>query len=269
MIYRTDYHVHSKFSDGKNEPAEYIEPAISAGLKELGFSEHLNLLIPEQQWCMNPSRTTEYLNHLKNLRRSTKDIVIRTGLEVDFFPGKEQEIFDFIAPLDLDYVIGSVHYMGETTVDSGQEFYTGKDIDAIWKSYFNLLYQAVESGLFDLIGHADLVRIFNFNPSGDPLILYKELAKKMSKHDVAFEVNTNGRNRPLGDFYPDRRYLNLFSMENVPVCVNSDSHFPARVGQYFDEAYLLLRDAGFTEMCTFNKRERVMVPADFTELKVQ
>ena len=90
--------------------------------------------------------------------------------------------------------------------------------------------------------------------------LYRKLAKIMKKHDVVFEVNTNGRNRPLADFYPDRRFLNIFHEENVPVCVNSDAHMPARVGQYFDEAYELLRYMGFTEMAVFEKRVRKMVP---------
>jgi histidinol-phosphatase (PHP family) len=266
MIYRTDYHMHSTFSDGKAEPGGYIDDAISARMMEIGFSEHLNLFVPDQQWCMDPSKTPEYIRTLNKLKRERKEIQIRKGFEVDYFPGRENEIYDFISPLDLDYVIGSVHFMGDTTVDSSPDFFTGKNIDEIFRDYFELLYQAVESGLFDIIGHCDLLRIYNHKPSFDPEYLYRELAGRMSRHDVAFEINTNGRNRPLADFYPDRRYLKLFREANVPVCVNSDSHFPARIGQYFDEAYALLRDTGYTEMCTFRERERSMIPADFSEL---
>ncbi len=61
-------------------------------------------------------------------------------------------------------------------------------------------------------------------------------------------------------FIPDRQFLKIFREEGVPVCVNSDAHMPSRVGQYFDEAYNLLRKAGFTEMAVFDKRERIMVP---------
>ena len=82
---------------------------------------------------------------------------------------------------------------------------------------------------------------------------------KLQKNDVVFELNTNGRNRPLADFYPDRKYLHIFAEKKVPVCVNSDAHLPARVGQYFDEAYDLLKSAGFTEKATFTKRERKMI----------
>ena len=64
----------------------------------------------------------------------------------------------------------------------------------------------------------------------------------------------------FADFYPDRRFLHIFREENVAVCVNSDAHFPARVGQYFDEAYDLIRVAGFTEMAVFSSRKRRMMP---------
>ncbi len=181
---------------------------------------------------------------------------------MDYFPGKEEEIYEFIHHLDLDYVIGSVHYMGEKTVDSGSDFYEGKDIDVLFKSYFDLVNEAVASGLFDIIAHCDLIRIYNFRPEADTEPFYIKLAKNLRLHDVAFEINTNGRNRPLGDFYPDRRFLKIFREENVPVCVNSDAHIPIRVAQYFDEAYGLLKDAGYKEMAVFNKRERFLVPVD-------
>ncbi|HVN58388.1 MAG TPA: histidinol-phosphatase [Bacteroidales bacterium] len=264
MIYRTDYHIHTLFSDGKADARDYIEYAIKTGLDEIGFSEHLNLFVPGQHWCMDPGRAGEYIGYLKKLRRSYRGkIEIRIGLEVDFFPGKEQEIFNFLAPLDLDYIIGSVHYMGETTVDSGPDFYKGKNIDELYSSYFDLLCQAVESGLFDILGHSDLVRIYNFSPMTCPEPLYRKLAHEMACHDVALELNTNGRNRPLADFYPDRRFLKIFREAGVPVCVNSDAHFPERTGQYFEEAYSLLAEAGYNEMCAFRGRERSIIPAEF------
>lgn len=262
MYYKTDYHIHTSYSDGKAAPEEYILSAFAAGLKEIGFSEHLNLFSETQEWCMNVLRTPEYISHIKTLKKTTRDIKIKIGLEMDYFPGKEEEIYEFIHHLDLDYVIGSVHYMGEKTVDSGSDFYEGKDIDVLFKSYFDLVNEAVASGLFDIIAHCDLIRIYNFRPEADTEPFYIKLAKNLRLHDVAFEINTNGRNRPLGDFYPDRRFLKIFREENVPVCVNSDAHIPIRVAQYFDEAYGLLKDAGYKEMAVFNKRERFLVPVD-------
>ncbi len=263
MIYKTDYHIHTIFSDGKADAEAYIAAAVAAGIREIGFSEHLNLISQDQAWCMSPARIHEYIDYIGGLKKRFTDIKIRTGLEVDYAPGKEETIYKFFTGLKIDYLIGSVHYLGEMTVDSGPEFYAGKNIDEVYTTYFDYVIEAAASGLFDFIGHCDLVRIYNFKPSFDPEPLYRKLAAAMSRHDVAFELNTNGRNRVLGDFYPDRRFLKIFREENVPVCVNSDAHFPQRVGQFFDEAYGLLKEAGYNEMAVFNKRERFLVPAEF------
>jgi histidinol-phosphatase (PHP family) len=260
MIYRTDYHMHSFYSDGRSVPEDYIETALKAGLSEMGFSEHLTLFRELEDWNMNPVNLSPYLEHIKLLKDETKKIKIKTGLEVDFIPGKEKETGKYLAPLPLDYIIGSVHYLGEKTVDVGPEFYEGKSIDRLFESYFDSVISAVNSDLFDIIGHCDLIRIYGYKPASDPEPLYRNLARAMKAHNVAFEINTNGRNRPLADFYPDRRYLHIFREENIPVCVNSDAHMPSRIGQYFDEAYELLRYVGFTEMAVFDKRVRSMVP---------
>lgn len=260
MIYRTDYHIHTLFSDGRSVPEDYIAPALAAGLREIGFAEHLTLFKEGLDWSMNKSQAGAYLKHIHVLRDNTDGIKVRTGLEVDFFPGRESEIFSVINKLDLDFVIGSVHYLGENTVDLGTEFYEGKNIDELYLSYFENVASAAASGLFDIIAHCDLIRIYGYRPSIDLEPLYRKLAKSFQRHDVAFEVNTNGRNRPVGDFYPDRRFLSIFREENVPVCVNSDAHMPQRVAQYFDEAYALLKEAGYTEMAVFEKRQRFMIP---------
>lgn len=260
MIYKTDYHIHTTFSDGRSAPEDYIESALNAGLSEIGFSEHLTPFMPPQKWNMDPANIGKYVEHIDSLRRSIKQVKVRTGLEVDFFPGREEETRAILSSLPLDYVIGSVHYQGDVTVDLGPEYYEGKDIDNLYYTFFETVNAAVRSRLFDIIAHCDLIRIYNYKPSRDTEPYYRKLARTMKKNNVAFEINTNGRNRPVGDFYPDRKFLHIFREENVPVCVNSDAHMPSRVGQYFDEAYRLLKDAGYTEMAVFENRKRKMMP---------
>jgi len=259
MIYRTDYHMHTQYSDGRSIPKDYIPTAIAAGLSEVGFSDHLNLFGSADELNLNPDEISTYIRDLESLSDQFIDIKIKIGLEVDYISGKESEIRSFINPLKLDYIIGSVHFLGEKTVE-GSEFYKGKSIDKLYESYFDSVCEAVKSGLFDIIGHCDLIRIYGYKPLSNPETLYRKLAKTMKEYNVVYEVNTNGRNRPLADFYPDRKFLWIFKEENVPVCVNSDAHMPSRVGQYFDEAYDLLRYIGYTEMAVFDKRKRRMIP---------
>ena len=233
---------------------------MAAGLKEIGFSEHLTLFRESLDWSMDASDVEPYLKHINNLGRNVTGIKVRKGLEVDFLPGKEKEIWSLLKKTKLDYAIGSVHYLGDSSVDTGPEFYDGKNIDNLFETYFEQVIAAAASGLFDIIAHCDLIRIYGFKPSTEPENLYRNLARRFKIHDVAFEINTNGRNRPVGDFYPDRKYLRIFREENVPVCVNSDAHMPSRVAQHFDEAYELLKSAGYSEMAVFDNRQRFMIP---------
>ncbi|MDT8400549.1 MAG: histidinol-phosphatase [Bacteroidales bacterium] len=255
MIYKTDYHIHTLYSDGKAWPEEYISKAVEAGISEIGFSDHLTLTDEQQDWSIKLSLLDEYIKRIINLRENKNGLIIRLGLEVDYLPGKEEEISRYIDGLPLDYVIGSVHYMGDSSVDLGPEYYENKDIDMIFEKYFRLVAQAASSGLFDFMAHPDLVRIFRYYPSYNAEPIYRELAGQLKKAGVAFEINTNGMNKPLRDFYPDRRYLHIFREEGVPVLVNSDAHSPARLGQYFDAAYRLLQKTGFTEMVTYRERK--------------
>ena len=260
VIYGTDYHIHTTYSDGRVEPEVCIEYAVKKGLREIGFSDHLNPSGEHLKWCMDHDRLPEYAEHIMKLKAKHTEIAVRMGIEVDYFPNLEKETMRLINSFPFDYIIGSVHYLGEETVDLGPEFYVGKDVYLIYENYFNLVCEAAATGLFDIIGHPDLVRIHRFFPDNDITHLYSMMASAFEIHDVAFEINTNGRNRPLNDFYPDRKYLSLFAEHGVPVCVNSDAHLPERIGQHFDEAYDLLRRAGYKEMAAFRNRERYMIP---------
>lgn len=258
MRFLSDYHIHTTYSDGKEGPEKYIEQARKLGIEEIGFSEHLTLTGELQQWAMDPMRISEYADHILGLQARYSDIKIRLGLEVDYMPGIEERIGKTVAGIPFDYLIGSVHYLGERTVDFGPEFYQGKNIGNIWDQYFGMLIRAVECRLFDFIAHADLVRIFGFFPASDRTSLYRDLAIALKENDVAIEINTNGRNKPIGDFYPDRDYLKIFHDAGVALCVNSDAHTPERVGEHFEEAYNLALDRGWREMARWSNRRRYL-----------
>ncbi len=260
MIYKTDYHIHTTYSDGKEDPEACIAAAVKKGLREVGFSDHITPLDEKQKWCMDYDMLPGYAEHILRLKKEHPEIEIRLGIELDYVPGKEKLTEKIINGFPFDFIIGSVHYMGNDTVDLGPEFYIGKNISMIYENYFNMVCEAASTGFFDIIGHPDLVRIHSFLPDNDISHLYTMMAASFEIYDIAFEVNTNGRNKPLHDFYPDRRYLTFFAEHGVPVCVNSDAHSPERIGQFFDEAYELLKESGYSEMAVFKNRERYMIP---------
>ncbi len=256
MIYRTDYHTHTKYSDGHGLPEEYIPFAIKENISELGFSDHLTLTDKQQDWSIRPDRLHQYTEEVIRLAAKQSGLSIKLGLEVDYLPGKEEEINKIICSYPFDFIIGSVHYMGEKAIDQRPEFYKEKNLENLYNDYFSLVARAAASGLFDIMGHLDLVRIFGFFPESDIKHLYRDLAQAIKKHNVSIELNTNGMNKPLRNFYPNPEYIHIFKEEDVSICVNSDSHFPSDIGQHFDEAYATILRSGYKEMVTFNKRKR-------------
>ncbi len=253
MIYRTDYHTHTLYSDGHGSPEESISSALKGNISELGFSDHLTLTDKQQDWSIQLDNFERYIEEILNLKSKTRGLKIKLGIEVDYLEGKEREIEKYINSYPFDYIIGSVHYM-DGPVDHSPDYYKNRDLGELFRKYFDLVAAAAASGLFDIIGHLDLIRIYDYHPESDLGQLYRELATKIKKHDLAIELNTNGKNKPLNDFYPDPSFLNIFREEGVDICVNSDAHYPSHIGQYFDEAYTLLIKAGYKEMVTFSDR---------------
>jgi histidinol-phosphatase (PHP family) len=260
MIYKTDYHIHTTYSDGREAPEACIAAAVKKGLREVGFSDHITLSEGKQKWCMDPKLLPEYTRHIMRLKKEHPEIEIRLGIELDYIPNMDKITKKIVAGFPFDYIIGAVHYIGDETIEMGPQFFLGKNIDLIYENYFNLVCEAASTGFYDIIGHPDYITMQRLRPDGDIAHLYNMMASAFEIHDVAFELNTNGRNKPLHDFYPDRNYLPLFAEHGVPVCVNSDAHFPERIGQYFDEAYELLKQSGFSEMAVFKDRERYLIP---------
>jgi len=122
MLYITDYHIHTNYSDGTAEPEEYISTAIKKGFKEIGFSEHLNLFRTDLTWCIDMQKVPDYISHISSLKNQLDNIKIKTGFEIDYYPGKEKEINDIISSLNIDYAIGSIHFIGEIPLTAVRTF---------------------------------------------------------------------------------------------------------------------------------------------------
>ena len=183
-------------------------------------------------------------------------IKVKFGIEVDYFPDKENEIAETISSLDLDYVIGSVHFIDSWNFDTDIAPYDQIDINKFYRQYFRLVQQSALSGLFDIIGHCDLAKKFGYYPSFPLDELYDQTAMIFKKTDVVVELNTSGRIKPCNEFYPSIPFLQRLAHHKVPITLGSDAHVEQNVGQFFDEALMELKALGFKELVMFDKRER-------------
>jgi histidinol-phosphatase (PHP family) len=245
------------------EPEEYARRAVEIGLTEIGFSDHS----PMQQdnfdnWRMNLSQLDEYVTKMRAAQKKFPQLTIRLALEVDYLPGHEGWIRELAAMHPWDYFIGSVHYVSDSwAIDDPQKLSEWKHRDSreVWQVYFERLTMAVESKLFEIIGHTDLPKKFGHKPPDNITPLYETFLDAAKKSGCAIELNTAGLRKDCKEIYPSRQILELTFRKNVPITFGSDAHAPQEVGMNFAEAAELARSVGYREACQFANRRCTMV----------
>jgi len=257
-----DYHTHNqlcKHADGGIE--DYILHAIDIGLTEIGISDHSPMpndwdidvrMYEEQFW-------KEYKPNVLELIEKYKDrITVKFALEGDFFPGTEDWVREFNGKNEFDYVIGSVHYLGEWGFDN--PLYVGKfnttDIDQVYLSYYDHIKRSAQSGLFDIVGHCDLVKKFGHRPTRNIDEILRETFTIVKQSGMAVEINTSGLRKPVKEIYPSENILSILSEMKIPLTLGSDAHTPTDVGRDFDSAKHLAEKYGNGKISIYSRRQR-------------
>jgi histidinol-phosphatase (PHP family) len=211
---------------------------------------------------MRASDLDSYVSKVEQARREYPNLVIKLALEVDFIPGYEDWVRELASFYDWDYFIGSVHYVSESwDIDNPARISEWKKREPmeVWTAYFDRLTMAAESGLFEIIGHADLCKKFCFYPKQDCTPLYRKFLEAAKKHDVAIELNTAGLRKDCKEIYPSAQLLRLAAEIGVPITFGSDAHAPEEVGMNLAEAVELAQSAGYKEARRFKGRKREVV----------
>jgi histidinol-phosphatase (PHP family) len=255
-----DYHTHTPLcKHATGHPREYAARAVELGLPELGFSDHSPMRTPFDDWRMEWEEFPRYLEMVEEARADFPDLPIRLGLEVDYLAGHEAWIEELSKAADFDYLIGAVHYIAPGwDVDNPKHLsrYTSAGAEEVWTTYFDLYEKAIRTRLFDFMAHPDLPKKFGHRPEGDLRRFYAPVIQALTDTDTAFEINTAGLRKPVGELYPTLEFLQIARGAGVPLLINSDAHDPAEVGADFDKAIALAREAGYTESLRFEGRAR-------------
>ena len=254
-----DYHIHTKrCGHAEGEMAEYVEQAIAAGLPEMGFSDHLPFIHKRDPgYTMALEELPRYTEEVERLRTRYPKIRIKLGIEADYFPGREKETEKLISSYAFDYVLGSVHFIDGWGFDipEEKENWQGKDVDAVYRKYFELLRQSAGVSFFNIIGHSDLVKKFGHRPSVTLDREIDETARIFKEEGVSVEINTSGLRKPAKEIYPSHLLLEAYHRYEVPIVFGSDAHAPKEVGKDFDQARLLAKKAGYQEALIYEGRK--------------
>lgn len=251
----------SKHASGA--PAEYRSAAAKRGMAEMCFTDHLpNYNGLGRDCTMEPEDYPKYRDMILGLQDGKGPLAL-FGAEADYVPGCIGPLEQWLGDKSLDMVIGSVHFIGDWPFDHPKHMDTWKsaDINGVWKAYFSILKDAVETGIFDTVGHFDLPKKFGHR-APDRLVreLCRPVLDSVAKFGMAIEINTAGLRKPVAEIYPSPIILEQARERAIPVCFGSDAHAPEEVGADFDKALALAREVGYDTRAEFRKRQRTLLP---------
>jgi histidinol-phosphatase (PHP family) len=272
----TDYHVHLRPDDVDATPAEryltaenaerYRAVASERGIEELGVAEHIyrftQALDVWQHELWRDSARDDLDAYCAFVREETD---LRLGIEADFIPGGEDRMAELLAARDFDYVVGSIHFVGDGALDYDRYdiWSANSSPEKVWRTYFDWLAQAAMSGMFDILAHPDLVKYWGRErpwPERDLRYFYEVAMEGIAESGIAVEVSTAGLRKPVGELYPARAFLEMVVDAGNPIALSSDAHTPDDLGRDYEQALELLDELGVRELAVFEGRQRRLEP---------
>lgn len=269
-----DYHLHSHVShDGRGRIEEHVRRAAEIGLTEICFTEHLDFYpSADGLSCATIPSTVELERYLEEVRyaRGRGPVRLRAGVELDYRPETDRWVRELLSRFSFDFVLGSVHNVGRWSVSGPKEmalaFFDERGVEGGCQDYYEVVEQAVATGLFDSFAHLDLMK--RFRPQNGTLILRGALRDRifaildrMAATGTGIEINGSGLIHDAREAYPSLELLKLARERGVAtLTVGSDSHRPETVGRHLAEALDLARAAGFSRFHTFQQRVPAAVP---------
>ncbi|HEY5390166.1 MAG TPA: histidinol-phosphatase [Solirubrobacteraceae bacterium] len=272
----TDYHLHLRPDEAgttferyfTTENVErYRAAAEAAGIEELGVSEHVYRFRQALELWSHPLWLENAEDDLDAYCEFVRSTPLRLGIECDYVPGTEERTAALLDARDFDYVVGSVHFVGDGDAavdhDGFDVWDRGGDAEEIWTRYFDHFDRCARSGLFDILAHPDLVKVWGRGrplPEGDLRRFYEPAVEAIVAGGSAVELSTAGLRKPVGELYPARAFAELVVEAGVPFALSSDAHLPEQVGFGYDQGIALLDDLGVEEIAVFEGRRRRLEP---------
>jgi histidinol-phosphatase (PHP family) len=263
----TNFHNHSDYCDGVETLESHIQAAVNQNVKVLGFSSHAPLPFATP-WAMPKDKLAKYRKDFDFLRQKYQSLIeLYLGLEIDFIPKIISPTDDFIKELNLDYTIGSIHFVDQyenaqfweidnTTqvFKAGLEAIFAGNIKKAIKRYYELMRKMLKKSTPDILGHLDKIKIHNKNQAffAETEKWYKkevrETLETIAKVGCVLEVNTAGiYKKALKEPYPSYWILAEALELNIPIMLNSDAHTPAKITEQFEEVAQKLLKIGYRE----------------------
>jgi histidinol-phosphatase (PHP family) len=243
--------------------AVYADAARERGIGELALTEHCHRFVQAAGISQHPfwnetahADLDEYVAALGTARDAGQPI--RVGLELDWLGSDSvEQLRGLTAGRDLDIVLGSVHWLAGAMIDHpGYPIWESLSVERVWTLYFDELREAAGSGLYDVMAHPDLPKVFGQRPAGGvPQREYDDTAEVFAAAGVACEISSAGLRKAAAELYPAPAFLQACFARGVPITLAADGHRPEDVGRGLEHALELAQATGYRTVTAFRARE--------------
>jgi histidinol-phosphatase (PHP family) len=270
-----DGHLHTIMSPDADVAIEtYAAAALARGIDEIAITDHVDFEPGAPAYAYTDFATRERYVREAAARWADRGLAIRFGIEVTYQPRYENAIREHLRLHPYDYAIGSVHVVRGDRYEASRvaAWVGGRSLPEIVAPYFAEVLAAVRSGLFDTLGHLDMVKRY-LVPHVPPEALaaapelYEPILVALVETDTGLEVNTSGLRQAARELYPApwavARYREL---GGTRVTIGSDAHIARSFAFGLGDGYEAAGASGFRDV-TFRRGgtrsrggEAVMLP---------
>lgn len=262
------HHYRCGHADGDIE--DYIIEAMNAGLSVIGISDHSPYFgrkedQPQPQVAMAKSEFGTYVREVLQLKQKYEGkIEVLLGVESDFFEEEIEKYRAAYAPYPFDYIIGSVHRSRGVSIFNRNRWRKLGEKEKVEekKEYYRLIRNSAKAGLFQVLGHIDAMK-GNYPAFSNIRGAEKEIDavfQAIAEEDIALEINTSGKTKESGGWYPSDDLLERALHFGCDVTFGSDAHEPGRVGDEWEQVARRLKEIGFERWVFYRQKKKQIVP---------
>jgi len=270
-----DAHLHTNLSPDSDVVIDvYAAAALERGIAELAITDHVDFEPGAPAYGYATYVDRERVVRQAAERWGPQGVAIRFGVELTYDRQWEPDIREHLKRHAYDFTIGSVHDRVESVYGPSRvrSWVEGRSLREIVAPSFDEVAAAAHSGLFDALGHLDVVKRYlhpyvTKEAFADAPELYEPILRALVDSGIALEINTSGLRHSVGESYPSAAIVRRFrELGGRAVTVGSDAHRSEHFGWGLADGYQYAIDGGF-EALTFRRGDapvHVDIPAALT-----
>lgn len=277
-----DLHTHTSYGHGASTAFEMFLKGKDKGLKIHGFSEH-------SVRPLGYNYTNEYRDHLeKSMPIYTKEVEelkklypclppnhaknsvvqksknieepsqVLFGVELDWFENEIPFMQNIVNDYPYDYIIAGIHFIGSWGFDDKKEHWdilSENEKFHFYDAYYKTMIKMAQSGLFQIVAHPDLIKIFSVDSFHkwlpNNLSLVENALRTVKDANMVMEISSAGLRKVCAEIYPCRPIMEIAKRIEIPISFASDGHCVNSIATHFDTLEEYAKEYGYYESAYF------------------